>query len=298
MLQDDRWERAMDLQPPTRNNYFFGELLDADDFTTEQDYHVRKRRLINRTAVGAGILCGLEVAATPDGELKVEPGVALDHYGREIVVGAPQTVDPRQLTDEAGSLIPAGGSKQVTLYLCYAESESSAEPVFGSEAQAARIVEGFTTQVREGRPRAAVGLLDRQREAIFPATPLRDFDRRAAACESLTAPCSIPDEACVVLATVTLLADGGVEVEPCGGRVQIYSNAQLLDLILALADQVDRLERKGRPDRRLRRTATPPRADRCQRPSPRPARHARSDRRVTERGEHGAFGGHTGIGPG
>jgi hypothetical protein len=236
----------MDLQPPTRNNYFFGELLDVDDFTAEQEYHVGKRRLLNRTAVGAGILCGLEVAATPDGELKVEPGVALDPYGREIVVGSPQTVDPR-LTDEAGRLIAQSASLQVTLYLCYAESGSGAEPAPGSEARQERIVEGFTMQVREGRPPAAVALSDRQREAIFPAAPHREFDRRAAACEAVTSSCAIPDEACVVLATVTLLADGRVDVDECAGRVQIYSNAQLFDLILSLAEQVDRLGRKGRP---------------------------------------------------
>ena len=236
----------MDLQPPIRNRYFSGELLDADDFTAEQEYHVGKRRLLNRTAVGVGVLCGLEVAATPDGELKVEPGVALDHYGREIVVGSPQKVDPRRLTDDAGLAIPAEGSRQMTLYLCYAESGSGAEPAPGSEARQERIVEGFTMQVREGRPQAAVALSDRQREAIFPAAPHREFDRRAAACAALTSPCAIPDEACVVLATVTLLADGRVEVDECAGRVQFYSNAQLFDLIMSLAEQVDRLRPKGR----------------------------------------------------
>ena len=235
----------MDLQPPIRNNYFFGELLDADDLTAEQEYHVRKRRLLNRTAIGSGIVCGLEVAASPDGEIVVEPGWALDRYGREIVVGSPQTVDAR-LTDEAGRLIAQSGSLQVTLYLCYAESGSGAEPAPGSEAREERIVEGFTMQVREGRPPAAVALSDRQREAIFPAARRREFDRRAAACEALTSSCAIPDEACVVLASVTLLADGRVEVDECAGRVQIYSNAQLLDLIFALADEVNRLRRKGR----------------------------------------------------
>ncbi len=203
----------MDLQPPTRNNYFIGELLDADDFTAEQEYHVGKRRLLNRTAVG---------------------------------VGSPQTVDPRRPADDAGLAIPAEGSRQMTLYLCYAESGSGAEPAPGSEARQERIVEGFTMQVREGRPQAAVALSDRQREAIFPAAPHREFDRRAAACAALTSPCAIPDEACVVLATVTLLADGRVDVDECAGRVQLHSNAQLFDLILSLAEQVDRLRPKGR----------------------------------------------------
>jgi hypothetical protein len=230
----------MHLQPPKRNSYFFGELLDADDFTAEQNYHVGKRRLLNRTAIGAGILCGLEVAATADGKLTVEPGVALDSYGREIVVESPQTVDPHRLTDDAGLAIPAEGSTQVVLYLCYAESGSGAEPAPGFEARQERIVEGFTMQVREGRPQATAALSDRQREAIFPAAPRREFDRRVAVCEALTSSCAIPDEACVVLATVTLLADGRVEVDDCAGRVQIYNNTQLFDLILSLAEQVDR----------------------------------------------------------
>ena len=47
--------------PLERNQYFYGKMLTARDFETEQRYFNNKRRLINRTTLGAGVVCGLGV---------------------------------------------------------------------------------------------------------------------------------------------------------------------------------------------------------------------------------------------
>jgi len=83
-----------------RNNYFSGKLLTAKDFQTEQQYFINKQRLINRLIHGAGVVCGLEVLKKGEegsgkpldkDQIRITAGIALDSYGREIVV--PTDVD-------------------------------------------------------------------------------------------------------------------------------------------------------------------------------------------------------------
>lgn len=75
--------------PFERNRYFYGKLLTVRDFEIEQRYFNDKRRLMNRLLVGPGILAGLNVLSVDDKTILVEPGVALDFQGREIVVETP-----------------------------------------------------------------------------------------------------------------------------------------------------------------------------------------------------------------
>ena len=76
------------LVAPVRNRYFYGKLLDVRHFDLEQAYLIGRRRLLNRLGLGAGVLCGLEVTATPEGQIQISAGVAVDGRGREIVVPA------------------------------------------------------------------------------------------------------------------------------------------------------------------------------------------------------------------
>ena len=75
--------------PLERNRYFYGKMLTARDFETEQRYFNNKRRLLNRTLYGAGVVCGLGVYRNDDVSFSVETGMALDYMGREICVSAP-----------------------------------------------------------------------------------------------------------------------------------------------------------------------------------------------------------------
>jgi hypothetical protein len=72
--------------PVRRVNYFFGQLLTADDLQAEQDYHRQMRYLHNRL-LGQGVVDGLEVTAGGDGStIVVSPGLAIDGFGRELVL--------------------------------------------------------------------------------------------------------------------------------------------------------------------------------------------------------------------
>ena len=66
-----------------RLNYFHGQLLDIDEFRTEQSYFLEKLRRHNRYLHGWGIVNGLDVSVQ-DATVVVEPGVAIDCTGNEI----------------------------------------------------------------------------------------------------------------------------------------------------------------------------------------------------------------------
>lgn len=78
---------------PERVNYATGVLLAAEDFRDEQTYHRSRLASALHHIVGFGTLAGLAVRApqADDSELhlQVEPGLALDRYGRLIEVGEP-----------------------------------------------------------------------------------------------------------------------------------------------------------------------------------------------------------------
>jgi len=81
--------------------YHFGMLLGVDDFETEQAYHRGKSRLHNAWLHGEGVVWGFDVQApevtgrpgTRTGELRVEPGLALDAAGRELHLEAAACVE-------------------------------------------------------------------------------------------------------------------------------------------------------------------------------------------------------------
>jgi hypothetical protein len=78
-----------DIPPFCRNHYFKGKLLTEQDFTLEQQYFRDKFRLHYRALHGWGVVCGLRVRPhpyCPDKRLVVEPGIAIDPCGYEIVV--------------------------------------------------------------------------------------------------------------------------------------------------------------------------------------------------------------------
>ena len=75
-------------------NYHYGMLLGVEDFVTDQSYHRGKMRLHNAWLHGSGVVWGLKVGADiARGELRVEPGLALDGFGRELHSDQPQCVN-------------------------------------------------------------------------------------------------------------------------------------------------------------------------------------------------------------
>jgi len=76
-----------------RLNYFNHQFLEESDFKAEQAYHIESRRLHNRLLHSWGVAEGFEVRRKGEHEIVVDPGVAYDREGREIVLQSPATYD-------------------------------------------------------------------------------------------------------------------------------------------------------------------------------------------------------------
>jgi hypothetical protein len=68
-----------------RVHYFERQFLRTQDFVDEQSYHLAMRRRHNIAQHTWGIVHGLEVVAE-EGNLFVQPGMAIDGYGRELIL--------------------------------------------------------------------------------------------------------------------------------------------------------------------------------------------------------------------
>src|SRR4051794_13271523 len=97
--------RRAGLREPTRNNYFYGQLLGVQNFERETAYGIEQRRLLNRLVLGFGVVCGLPVELTGDGRsVVIGAGVAIDKHGREIIVArrtAPIPIPPEVVRSAA-----------------------------------------------------------------------------------------------------------------------------------------------------------------------------------------------------
>src|SRR6266513_787385 len=111
-----------------RLNYYEGEFLGALDFQAEQEYHRDMRRRHNVGQHTWGIVSGVDLVLIPNGltaangpavDIYVQPGIAIDGFGREIVV-----LNKTQLTQDlfapyANVNIP--GSQTMYLWISYAQ---------------------------------------------------------------------------------------------------------------------------------------------------------------------------------
>ena len=124
---------ACGLREFERNRWFDGKLLVTRDFEGEQEYLRGKQRLHNSFLHGLGTVCGLRVAQHPQAACRsrwvvLEPGLAQDCCGHEIVVPEASPIDLRTAIDVA--LADHGIEElpvDVYLRLCYVESAD--EPV-------------------------------------------------------------------------------------------------------------------------------------------------------------------------
>jgi hypothetical protein len=124
---------ACGLREFERNRWFDGKLLVTRDFEGEQEYLRGKQRLHNAFLHGFGTVCGLRVAEHPQAACRsrwvvLEPGLAQDCCGHEIVVPEATTIDLRGEIEEA--LADRGLDEfpvDVYVRLCY--EESADEPV-------------------------------------------------------------------------------------------------------------------------------------------------------------------------
>ena len=142
--------------PFERNNYFYGKLLSVDDFCLEQKYGNDKRRMINRFLYGTGVVTGMNVVAVDDTNLLIENGLALDNFGREIVIDEP-IVRPLYMLE--GFEDYEEGYDDAYLYLCIAYDEEKTQAVHsihhsGANSDAAynKIKEGYRLFLTKNEP--------------------------------------------------------------------------------------------------------------------------------------------------
>jgi len=90
--------------PPARPRYLEGQILQAQDLLEEQAYRIRARRC---HAIGEhrwGIAQGLVLVTRNDGGITLQPGAAVDGYGRTLLVPEPVEV-PAPVLDAHGPLV-------------------------------------------------------------------------------------------------------------------------------------------------------------------------------------------------
>lgn len=88
-----------ELDSLERPRFFVGKLITAEDLAQEQEYLLGKQKRHNRSLHGFGIISGLKVT-THAGKISVDPGLALDCQGNEIVVGTVTLVSPPTISED------------------------------------------------------------------------------------------------------------------------------------------------------------------------------------------------------
>ncbi|KAB8141608.1 hypothetical protein F8S13_17850 [Chloroflexia bacterium SDU3-3] len=158
------------LSPDQRVSYEFGMVLGVDDFRQEQLYFLEKEYQHNRGLHGFGTVYGLRVLVAPpqgsqeDLQITVEPGMAIDQYGRAIVVRSSQCARlgawlAKQVQADPGLIERqrAGISGDLSLYvvLRYAECADALVPIPGQPCDSAadsmapsRIRDSFAIELR------------------------------------------------------------------------------------------------------------------------------------------------------
>lgn len=168
-------ERKTPLGGSDRSHYFTGKLMTVGDFELEQSYLNDRRRLGNRLLHGMGVVSGLNVLAVDAQTISLEPGVALDALGREIVVPEPcaKRLSALEGFDACGD----------AAYLCLHYREEPREETFSAAGAATgsleraynRIHEGYALTLLPQAPAGAEGLaaLWRQELTLWEGDGLR-----------------------------------------------------------------------------------------------------------------------------
>src|SRR5256885_15809770 len=82
----------MPVDPATRVNYFDRQFIRVAELRDEQAYHVEMRRRHNLSHHSWGIVLGLQVLPQDDGRPAVRPGMAVDGYGRELLLTSSRVI--------------------------------------------------------------------------------------------------------------------------------------------------------------------------------------------------------------
>jgi DNA-binding beta-propeller fold protein YncE len=150
----------------TRNHYFTGKLLVERDFRQEQQYYIDKLRLHARRLSGTGVVCGLKVTphpTCPDRFVCIEPGMAIDCCGHDILVVDEDCIDLTAIPS-VKKLIDKPDGKPHSLQICIRYRECPSEPIpvlyddcgcDDSQCAPNRILESYELDVMVDQPPAS-----------------------------------------------------------------------------------------------------------------------------------------------
>jgi hypothetical protein len=231
-----------------RNRFYYGKLLDAYHFKLETDYVNAKRWLLNRLVSGYGVVCGLNVKLKGPRELEVMTGVAIDYWGREIIVPKSHCVHiPEEYwkPEDAGEDEECDEDQYATVYLCYRECESDPAPVLIGDCSAGpctpgSIKERYEIKVERGKVEPIT--LECRLEHVISGHRI-DYCKLV---EHISHPCAEPKcDPCIPLATIKLGNDtdecrcNDSDIDICV-RPIVYTNDLLFDLLICLCSEAPR----------------------------------------------------------
>jgi len=233
------------LAAPQRNHFFYGKMMDVGHFEQEQAYFRSQQALINRLAIGSGVLAGLNLTAGSGGPgtVRIEAGAALDGAGRLIVVPAAFEVDAHQPTDPTGA--PSGArltTGVVLISLAYAESMCDPVPVMTPHCDApgdcapSTVREGYLVLVSPESAPPPPTLACQLANFAPPPDPAL-LELLSANVSAKFAP--VPANASVPLGSVNL--DDGT-VDALTQRAVVFSNPALWQVIVCLAQKAGTIQ--------------------------------------------------------
>lgn len=245
MSQNGIAERKLtELLPARRNRYYYGKLMDVLHFSMEQQYVLSKEWLYNRAILGPGVVCGLWVEPISNSSgngVIVHSGLAIDGWGREIIVPNDISLVPLELTDQCGAPQPSTGQplpSQVMIQVCYNECSTDFSPALandpdcgcGGDCEAGTVVESYCIRVLAGSgPAVTIPCLDSVKQGLAAG------DIHAVLCELSKSSATDPDDPGLTLANVTVATGGGLTVDDCSPRQIAATNLTLTQLVSCLA---------------------------------------------------------------
>src|SRR5262245_41162873 len=209
---------ACDYGPFARNAYWTGKLMIARDFVDEQRYVVEKLRHHTQQLHGTGVVCGLKVVqhdrdTCRDRFVCVQPGVAVDCCGHDIVVREPDCIDlfavpAIKAFRDAKAAGQDPGPHTLQICIRYRECETEPVPVLYDECGCAgdkcapnRILESYELDV----------IVDPKPPEPRPPFPARCEDLWRKSLDGCPH-CDLPD--CIVLATIPNWHVGDKIIDP------------------------------------------------------------------------------------
>lgn len=239
--------RPAAVEAPLRNHYFHGRLMNVPTFELETEYFLRRSRLLTRLAMGYGVVCGLDIAVAGDGDsIRVQPGLAVDRWGRQIVV--PERTDPLDIPSEVmeAAVERAGACREdarVQVVLCYHECLSDPVPAYADDCGDPQSCEPSTIRERyriefrakpAGKPPPGPTVSGLLRDGRIDHEVLARWVSRE--CRKP------PADPCIPLANlkVTADADGSLHCPRDGADIAVRpvmaTNTVLMALVVALLD--------------------------------------------------------------